>query len=148
MNVIKNIVTTNQSRTGIALLMFCGVSVGCGSNSDQVETAPVSGAIIYKNNAVTTGTIMFTPKGGGPPSTGEIQSDGSFRMKTYTEGDGSPLGEHSVTITALDAGSGLPEDAASEPRYLVPPKYGRDKTSGLTAVVEAGYNQIDFRLKE
>ncbi|WP_166827117.1 hypothetical protein [Thalassoroseus pseudoceratinae] len=112
-----------------------------------METSTVSGTITYDGKPVTTGTVMFTPVGGGPPATGQIQQDGTYNLKTYEEGDGAVLGEHKVTIVALDMGSGLPEEAASEPRALIPDKYGRDTTSGLTATVTDGENTIDFPLE-
>lgn len=69
-------------------------------------------------------------------------------MKTYDDGDGAAIGSHSVTITALDEGSGLPEEAASEPKLLIPRKFGNAKTSGLTATVNSGDNTVDFALAE
>ena len=119
---------------------------GCGSSSDQMATSSVKGTVTYDGKPVSTGTVMFTPTGGGPPATGQIQPDGTYELKTYEEGDGAVLGEHKVTIIALDMGSGLPEDTAAEPKALIPDKYGRDTTSGLTATVTDGENTIDFPL--
>ena len=122
--------------------------MGCGSDDGRVETAPVTGKVTYNGDVVTTGTVMFTPTAGGPSATGEIEADGTFEMKTYDDGDGAAIGSHSVTITALDEGSGLPEEAASEPKLLIPRKFGNAKTSGLTATVNSGDNTVDFALAE
>ncbi len=133
------------SSVGLVLIL-AGLS-GCESSSDLAQTAKVQGMISYQGKPVTTGTVMFIPVAGGPPATGQIQPDGSYVMKTYFSADGAVLGEHKVTITALDMGTGLPEDEATEPKPLIPEKYSRDATSGLTATVESDENQIDFPLE-
>lgn len=131
----------------IAVAVLVVAVAGCGSSDDQMETSSVTGTVTYDGKPVATGTVMFTPVGGGPPATGQIQEDGTYQLRTYEEGDGAVFGEHKVTITALDMGSGLPEDMATEPKPLVPEKYGRDTTSGLTATVASGENTIDFPLE-
>ncbi len=132
-------------RFAVAVLVVA--VAGCGGSDDKMETSSVTGTVTYEGKPVTTGTVMFTPVGGGPPATGQIQEDGTYELRTYEDGDGAVIGEHKVTITALDMGSGLPEDMAAEPKPLVPEKYGRDKTSGLTATIASGENTVDFPLE-
>jgi hypothetical protein len=58
------------------------------------------------------------------------------------------LGEHAVMITALEQLT--PEEAADAsrmPKMIIPTKYNDTKTSGLTAKVAAGDNEINFPLK-
>jgi hypothetical protein len=97
---------------GFLNLLLLG-AMGCGGSGDQAKTASVTGMVLYKGEPVPMGTVMFTPVAGGPPATGEIQSDGSFVMQTYVAGDGAVIGEHSVIVTAIQPASGLPEDADS-----------------------------------
>jgi len=146
LRVSKTCPATGRFCTTIIALLGVMAFSGCGSSSDKKETAPVSGVVTYEGRPVVTGTIMFTPLEGGRPATGELQVDGSYVLQTYGEADGAILGEHKVTITSLNLGGGLPEDAVSEPIPLIPEKYFNDTTSGLTATVREGENSISFDL--
>ena len=124
------------------VLAFFG---GCGS--DRMRTAVVLGKVTYKDKPVPNGTVMFVPEK-GPPATGEIQADGTYRLKTEGHGDGAILGKHAVIIAALeDMSKRLPEERTPLPAPIIPAKYERTVTSGLTADVKAGENKIDFVLK-
>jgi hypothetical protein len=118
---------------------------GCGRKGG-LETAPVSGKVTFKGKAIPNGTVMFVPSE-GPAATGEISSDGSYRLTTYTTGDGAVLGKHKVSITALaDMGDALPEQRSPTPPSLLPNKYLSHETSGLTAEVVKGNNEVNFEL--
>jgi hypothetical protein len=125
------------------------VTLGC-SSSGELTTAPVSGKVTYNGKPVPNGTVMFVPDQ-GPPATGEIAKDGSYRLSTYTDGggDGAVLGNHKISITALQDTSGaLPEQRSGTPKAIVPRKYLSHETSGLTAEVRAGDNTIDLPLTD
>lgn len=128
----------------VALML---ASVGCGPPANEFPTAPARGIVTYDGAPVPMGTVMLTPTGNGPPATGNIAEDGTFVLKTYGEDDGAVLGDHGVTITALDIGDGSPEDINSAPKELVPPKYGNANTSGLSATIVEGENTLEFRLE-
>jgi len=131
------------------LPMLTGI-VGCGPQTDRSPTAPVQGKISYQDKPLERGTVVFFPKSGGKTATGTIQPDGSYTLSTYSQGDGALLGEHNVTvISERDMSNVLPEDpeASLEPS-LIPTKYNLQKTSGLTANVQEGDNQIDFELTD
>lgn len=132
----------------VALGLAAAWIVGCGGDSDRLQTAPVHGTVSYNGQPLTRGSITFVPTQSGPTATGQIQPDGTYSLTTYEEGDGAILGSHRVMIVSMDEGSGLPEDAMTEPKLLIPDKYGRDQTSGLTADVTEGDNEIDFPLKD
>lgn len=122
---------------------------GCGAKNDQKPTAEVKGAITYKGKPLERGEIIFFPNSGAKIATGIIQSDGTFQLTTYAEGDGALLGSHQVAIKSeRDMEGILPEDpeASMEPS-LIPTKYAMKKTSGLTAEVKDGDNEINFDLK-
>jgi len=76
---------------------------------------------------------------------------------TYEPGDGAPVGTHQVAIQATSAGGSAvtsdPGDSGpADLSYmgggesLIPKKYGNPETSGLTAEVVAGENQLSFAL--
>ena len=125
---------------GIAIFFI----VGCLRN-DGLVTAPVTGKVTYKGKPLPNGTIMFVPSE-GPAATGEIGSDGTYRLSTGSI-DGAVLGSHKVSITALaDIGGALPEQRNPTPPSLLPAKYLSHETSGLTAEVKKGKNEVIFDL--
>src|SRR6478752_10675518 len=81
------------------LYLAAAVAIGC-TKKGGLATAPVSGKVTYRGKAVPTGTVMFVPSE-GPAATGEIGSDGSYKLTTFSPGDGAVIGTHKVTITAL-----------------------------------------------
>ncbi len=117
--------------------------VGC--NSSNLTT--VTGKVTYNDKPVTTGTISFI-SADKPTAYGEIGPDGSYSLMTEKPGDGATPGSYQVTVVALeDMGDRLPEERNPLPPPVVPNKYSNATTSGLTAEVEAGKeNVIDFNL--
>ena len=132
------------------LALIISVSVvalaGC-QRSFPFRTVRVEGRVTYNDKPVPTGTVMFVPKGNGPPATGEIAPDGTYKMTTYVEFDGAVIDTHQVSITALSfRQDALPEEQALPPP-IVPDKYLSHLTSELTADVrEQEINVIDFKL--
>jgi hypothetical protein len=124
------------------------VLAGC-SAGDQFPTEKVSGKITYKNQPVTTGTVVFVPNGDMPSATGEIKPDGTYELTTYEENDGAVIGTHQIMVTAVeDMANKLPEERSGTPRSLVPQKYSNYSTSGLTAEVKEGEpNTVNLELK-
>jgi len=129
-----------------SMLVFAGCG---GSNPDQKPTANVKGTISYQGKPLERGEIIFFPEFGAKIGHGQIQPDGSYELTTYEEGDGALLGKHEVAIISeRDMEGVLPEDpeADLEPS-LIPTKYNLQKTSGLTAEVKEGGNEINFDLE-
>jgi hypothetical protein len=122
---------------------------GCGSNTDKrPETVPVQGKVTYKGQPVPKGTITFHSDS-GEAATGEIQTDGSYRLSTFADKDGAIPGHHKVMIIANDADPTLMPGSSpgyKPPKDLVPPKYGKLETSGLEATVSKEKTAYDFDL--
>ena len=131
---------------GTVLLVFVGCS-GSGGE-DRQATAKVHGKVTFNGEPLPTGRIHFVPTGGGPTASGEIGEDGTYRLSTYGNGDGAVVGSHKVMISAeRDMSNVLPEDPeASQEPSLIPVKYNSEQSSGLTADVTEGGNEIDFDL--
>ncbi len=150
-----------QARYGLMVLM-AGLLIGCGG-SDHEETAPVTGKVTLKGTPVTKGRIAFYPSQ-GRPAMGAIQSDGTYSLTTFDQGDGALLGKHRVTITASETVGGVSMGTSVEEElklameatsyeqaktiWLVPQKYSNRKTSKLQAEVVSGSNTHDFNLDE
>ena len=148
---------------GLLLGMACALPWLAGCGSALPETALVEGKITYAGQPVTFGEITFYPQH-GRPATGRIQPDGSYRLTTFSEGDGALLGKHTVTIKAVkfpepadqpgsmneeiarDLKGGRRQGPRAQPEWLVPPRYAKRDTSGLTADVQKGSNTSNFDL--
>jgi hypothetical protein len=149
------------ARCSWALLLLVASS-GCGRGLP--ETAPVTGRVTLGGQPVPGGAIQFWPKS-GRPARGAIQPDGTYTLTTFDDKDGAVLGQHVVTIEATRVEGPVPpikstEDEIAyysrpgakplvEPKIerLVPERYGRRETSGLSAEVRRGGNQLDFNLE-
>lgn len=73
---------------------------GCGSDTPEIEYAEVTGKVTYNEEAPKMGTVTFQPALGSP-TTGEIQSDGTYSLK-------SVIGPNKVMIVSREADEGPP----------------------------------------
>jgi len=127
---------------------------GCGGNRNRPRTAKVTGVVTYDGKPIPSGSLLFVPVGGGSPAQGNIATDGTYTLGTFTESDGAILGDFKVMITAWSqprGGPGLPEDAIrgdAGPISLIPEIYGDLEKSGLTATVKDEKNTINFDLEK
>jgi len=128
-----------------ALVLVAVLMAGCSDG--RAKTAPVRGKVMFNGKAVPNGTVLFIPQAGGPPATGEIQSDGTFTMTTYSARDGAVLGKHKVVIVAMQDNAGrMPEDRMPLPPPIIPSKYSSPATSTLSADVLDKDNTVNFDL--
>jgi hypothetical protein len=118
--------------------------------------------VTFEGRPVEAGTITFYPELGGRPAVGKIHSDGVYELTTYHQGDGALLGAHKIAIEAKQVTStgvepkSFAEELAQEnasrrpPKtnvtWLVPQRYSSTESSGLTATIVSGNNDIDFAL--
>ena len=135
----------NRSIFSRSLLVIATALCLVGCDSSGLTT--VTGKVTYNGEPVPTGTISFV-SADKPTAYGEIGPDGSYSLMTNKPGDGAMPGSYQVTVIALeDMGDRMPEDRNPLPPPVVPNKYSSAGTSGLTAEVEAGKeNVIDFDL--
>jgi len=110
-------------------------------------------------------TVMVSPtsSGTGRAAAGVTDASGVYRltdMAATKTGSGAATGDHLVAITKSEGGSGGGggEESGSDYEYSadpnapltmkssVPEKYTRPESSGLTATVAAGKNEINFDL--
>jgi hypothetical protein len=125
----------------LALLLLSGLSlmpIACGG---PVKCYRVSGEVFLDGQPASGAEIMFYPvedeKSPYKPSA-TVESDGSFRLTTYTAYDGAPAGEYKVTIVWRD---GVREEGET---HYGPDKFGNHyrspKVTTLTATVEPKSN--------
>jgi hypothetical protein len=90
------------------------------------------------------------PVSGGRPAQAVTDAKGQFNAWTFEPGDGALLGEHQVAVSlvkvvGVEATNDGLEGAARGPvrtESSLPAHYGNAATSGFTAQVEAGQNNI------
>ena len=129
------------------LLVTSGV-VTAGCQSDQPTIVPVDGVVRIDGQPLRTGTIRFIPRA-GRSARGQIQSDGSYQLGTFGDGDGARVGMNDVTITAFEIPSDSVNSDVDRPRgrSLIPLRYNSAASSGLSfEVTSDGTNHAEFDL--
>src|SRR5262245_51816518 len=111
---------------------------------------PVSGFVYFEGTPAAGATVVFhwkPPDGKKLVRAGDalVESDGSYALSTYTAGDGAPVGEYLVTVV-VGRGGYVDEDSDPVANQL-PARYAKPETSGLTATVKSGKNELTFELK-
>ena len=142
------------------MFVFGALFVAVGCNSDRVRVHPVRGKVTFEGKPMPWGGSMaLVPLSNQPGKAagGEIMSDGSYHLSTYTDGDGSMAGDFRVVITQVThkeperTADGVapsrtaPMLPASE---QIPMIYADSQKSPLTAKIEAkNPNELNFDLK-
>jgi hypothetical protein len=144
--------------TGLTALSFAWTAGGCGD--DLKPRYRVSGKVTYKGQPLAKGTISFSPVDqAGEGAYGEVVA-GSYRLTTYTPGDGAVPGRYRVSIASAEAvtppaafdtnPNATPEAAVARAqrtaKHNIPVKYASPDASGLTAEVKATSNTLNFEL--
>jgi len=109
------------------------------------ELAPVEGKVVIDGEPLRFGSVMFQAKS-GQPARGIIQEDGTFELTTYEPGDGAHVGVNRVRVTQFASQS--PKRRAENPdgepslgELLIPRRYTRYETSGITVTVKPDGNR-------
>ncbi len=117
-----------------------------GCEQEAGPLVAVRGKVLYQGVPLHTGTIVFSPDPlhgmSGPLASAEIQSDGTFRLRTGTAW-GARAGWYRVTVLAVETSRGM-----THPRSLLPERYSDPELSGLGHEVKAGEeNVLNLRLE-
>ena len=138
-------------RLGVGL--FCLIvlalplTTGCGSSGPTLYH--VTGVVTYQDKPLPLGTIMFVPTGAPPSQPTQIGPDGRYELDAVA-------GTHAVMVVAVPPVQGQPDPdeegginySGVEPvESLIPEKYNRYETSGVSVVVESkSLNEINIAL--
>ena len=128
--------------------VMLSIAIGCGSGS-ALDLGRVEGTVTFGGKPLEHGRVVFSPEKGisGPQAVGNIQSDGSFRMRTG-EHDGAPLGSHVVTVHCRQQPT--PEqarDMAFIPKSLIPDKYSKEGQTPLRFEVKESNGEYVIELE-
>jgi hypothetical protein len=117
---------------------FLACCWGCGPGAGtSASLIAVKGKVIYKNQPLSKGVVQFEPDGYGRAASGTLQSDGTFVMSTFKEGDGVVAGHHRVSISGVDR-------KVAKDRAFV--KYSSPNTSNLSADVSKDNTDFTFAI--
>ncbi|GHT10767.1 hypothetical protein FACS1894170_03430 [Planctomycetales bacterium] len=126
----------------------------------------MSGRVTYSDTGepVELGTVAFSSP--TSQSRGDIKEDGKYVIGTFSNKDGLPRGEYSVTVFAVksvveDANGRISDNIAPPPVTergasdtmqrqhsvnLIDPKYQKAATSGLKVVVDGKTKTFDIQV--
>lgn len=123
---------------------------GCGPKLP--ETGTVWGHVTYNGEAVASDLnknveceIQFWPEDGRRPARGHLDENGDYRLDSFGKGDGAIPGQYKVAIKAVKA---HPPAGGKGGRleWLVSKTFSQTSSSGLTATVKKGDNEINFEI--
>jgi hypothetical protein len=125
-----------KRRALAVLLLVLLTLIGCGG---QRPTYQVQGKVLCDNKPAVGAVVTFHRTDGDTSilPNGVVKGDGTFELTTYALGDGIPAGEYRVVVmwerkTGKKTGGGDDDDPGI---HLLPPRYYKPETSGLTAAV-------------
>ncbi len=119
----------------ISVLLLASLT-GCGGS----ERVPLRGRVLYNDEPLSFGSVMFEPIDGGESARATIEPDGSFVARPTSGKPGMLPGSYRVRITAFDAqrpaaaSSGDSSSSDTEPslgKSHIPAKYQSFRQSGL-----------------
>ena len=121
----------------LSVVAMCFVLTGC---SDQLRTYPVSGKVRFANGGVVhVGTVELKSREHKVQARGQIQSDGSFTLTTYKDGDGAVAGMHDCVVVQFVMAEGI---SGHKPSTIgvVDRRYASYSTSGLSAEISTDHS--------
>src|SRR5262245_47011539 len=126
---------------GLVLLVLACLA-GCGEG----KTAPVNGRVKLKDGSdvsvLASYSLSFEPDGGKTSAVGEVNPDGSFKLSTFGANDGAVPGKYRVAINPPPN----PDPDKPPSKSKLPAKYENLNSSGLTAEIKPGPNNIELEL--
>lgn len=148
----------NRELGRVLCALVCGFGLaGCGGGEVKPPPLfPVTGTVTYQGKAVPGATVVFLPtakqKAKDPPlfrPFGVADDEGNYSLMWSEDHEGAPAGQYKVAISAVAPATDDEEgDSQTKPANAVPDKYGNPATSGFSATVEdGGENVFNFELK-
>ncbi|MDR1964857.1 MAG: carboxypeptidase-like regulatory domain-containing protein [Planctomycetaceae bacterium] len=136
----------------VLLCFFIGIIIGCGEPNDPraVNLVPGKGILKMNGNPLSGANIILTPVQGTADqhgASGLTNENGTFQLTTFRSGDGIYPGNYAITVfkTEIVSAPSAEEIAQyeleakspppSEKKAIVPEKYNKIETSGLTLEV-------------
>jgi hypothetical protein len=130
------------------LVYFCLPANLFGGDRPRVH--PARGQLFFEEKLLPGANVVLAPAWTEEPNFprphATVAADGSFALATYGKDDGAPAGEYKVMVTWFEKTAAVEGEGSPLPKSLLPARYGKFATSGLTLHVSEGGNQ-DLTLK-
>ncbi len=136
------------TRRLLAAVLAAGGLMAAGCGGDMPLTAPTHGVVELDGTPLSSGTIRFIPKG-GRSGHGIIQSDGTFSVSTFEDGDGALISTHNITVVSWKGSVVDPlhsESGAASMKSLIPSEFNTPHSSGLKCEIVEGENNLRVSL--
>ena len=123
-------------RDRITSTLLWGVILVCGCSRGP-EMVPVVGKIVYEDQPLEYGSVMFQPVGveGAQTARSQISPDGRFALWTTKPGDGVMVGQSRVRVTAFEAqrtnATGAQHEEMALGKSAIPRRFQNFGTSGI-----------------
>jgi hypothetical protein len=124
------------------MVAICLVAVVVGTpgcNDGRPERVPVSGVLTIDGQPLEKAFVVFYPPS-GRSSNGRTDSSGRFNLACFEEADGAQLGEHQVSVIAVQ------EINSNTMKWFAPKKYANHATSGLKFTVDKPTSEMNIAL--
>ncbi len=128
----------------ILVLLYFGYSVL--GTAHHVRAHPAHGQVLFEGKPTPNANVLLEPiwtkTPDFPAPRAVVKDDGSFTLGTYGKEDGAPPGEYKVLVQWFVRPNTVEVEGSGLPRNVLPTRYGRFDTSGLTVRIQEGENDI------
>lgn len=128
------------------LLMSCSsialglILAASGCSPSRPPAYPAKGRVTFVNGSpVKVGTVELKSREFGTHARGTIESDGSFVLTTYVEGDGAIAGAHDCVVVQMILAEGL-KSRTHGTLGVVHTRFASYATSNLRCEIELNRN--------
>ena len=124
--------------TGFAVLLIAGCS-----KPSTAPVYPVHGQVLLNGKPLADAIVSFHAQNSGEHETfptAHTDAQGNFSLTTYSTGDGAPEGAYSISLVCFRSRSA--KNAGGRTENVVPQRYASPSSSGLTAKVVPGANEL------
>lgn len=128
-----------------AWLLIALAAAGCGPGRPSLHG--VTGEVSLDGKPVAGAGVLFCPESGRPASA-VTDAQGRFRLRTWSDADGTLAGTHVVCVTKTVPTTAESDNPYPETNNILPSRYASPVTSPLRADVDpAGDNVFRFELE-
>jgi hypothetical protein len=135
--------------TAVVVAGLACAGLSC-SSKDRYGRQKVHGQIWYNEQPLKGAMVVFHPVGQYPSDLPKplawTDAEGRFNLTTERPGDGVPLGQYTVTVECRERTYSGAEKVKG--RNLLPTRYSKAQTSGLTIDVHEGDNDLPLHLTD
>lgn len=132
------------TRAIVVVACLC-LLTGC---SDRHKTYPVQGKVQFKSGGpVRVGTIELKSREHDIQARGTLNTDGTFKLTTYEDGDGAIAGKHGCVVVQFVMAEGIKGHRPST-IGVIDRRYNSYATSGLEIEISPkGKNEITIEVE-